>query len=105
MWQARGGSAWTCVACDGASRLARRPCDGLLYATPWYLEFYTIISVRHARVRLGGALREGARRAGKSCSDIRARTRSRESSASYLDRKSTRLNSSHGYISYAVFCL
>src|SRR2546429_6677453 len=24
---------------------------------------------------------------------------------SYLDRKSTRLNSSHGYISYAVFCL
>src|SRR5687768_17993517 len=27
----------------------------------------------------------------------------RESSAS--DRKSTRLNSSHGYISYAVFCL
>src|SRR5205809_134596 len=26
-------------------------------------------------------------------------------SASPLDRKSTRLNSSHGYISYAVFCL
>src|SRR2546422_2334542 len=24
---------------------------------------------------------------------------------SYADRKSTRLNSSHGYISYAVFCL
>src|SRR2546422_2447691 len=24
---------------------------------------------------------------------------------SVLDRKSTRLNSSHGYISYAVFCL
>src|SRR2546422_1315186 len=24
---------------------------------------------------------------------------------SLLDRKSTRLNSSHGYISYAVFCL
>src|SRR2546429_754794 len=23
----------------------------------------------------------------------------------YIDRKSTRLNSSHGYISYAVFCL
>src|SRR2546429_5721757 len=27
------------------------------------------------------------------------------SSIAYLDRKSTRLNSSHGYISYAVFCL
>src|SRR5687768_17639651 len=26
-------------------------------------------------------------------------------STSSLDRKSTRLNSSHGYISYAVFCL
>src|SRR5687768_18349988 len=26
-------------------------------------------------------------------------------SAAWLDRKSTRLNSSHGYISYAVFCL
>src|SRR2546422_4348912 len=26
-------------------------------------------------------------------------------SARALDRKSTRLNSSHGYISYAVFCL
>src|SRR5687768_18175190 len=25
--------------------------------------------------------------------------------ASFQDRKSTRLNSSHGYISYAVFCL
>src|SRR2546422_1968860 len=25
--------------------------------------------------------------------------------ASHIDRKSTRLNSSHGYISYAVFCL
>src|SRR2546422_7039353 len=28
-----------------------------------------------------------------------------EYSAEILDRKSTRLNSSHGYISYAVFCL
>src|SRR5687768_17967701 len=26
-------------------------------------------------------------------------------SAAIVDRKSTRLNSSHGYISYAVFCL
>src|SRR2546429_4776312 len=27
------------------------------------------------------------------------------STAGHRDRKSTRLNSSHGYISYAVFCL
>src|SRR2546422_7114115 len=28
-----------------------------------------------------------------------------QSPAVFVDRKSTRLNSSHGYISYAVFCL
>src|SRR2546429_6912424 len=31
--------------------------------------------------------------------------RVREHFAEHPDRKSTRLNSSHGYISYAVFCL
>src|SRR2546429_3161034 len=31
--------------------------------------------------------------------------RSRPAGKSRQDRKSTRLNSSHGYISYAVFCL
>src|SRR2546422_8112103 len=36
----------------------------------------------------------------------RGRTRESVSNAVIeLDRKSTRLNSSHGYISYAVFCL
>src|SRR2546422_3858466 len=33
------------------------------------------------------------------------RLRLRQMQRSRLDRKSTRLNSSHGYISYAVFCL
>ena len=28
-----------------------------------------------------------------------------ETTSHFVDRKSTRLNSSHGYISYAVFCL
>src|SRR3989449_11164213 len=28
-----------------------------------------------------------------------------ETARTFMDRKSTRLNSSHGYISYAVFCL
>src|SRR2546422_2348458 len=37
---------------------------------------------------------------------VTARTRERESQECRdQDRKSTRLNSSHGYISYAVFCL
>src|SRR2546422_8364501 len=33
------------------------------------------------------------------------RVRTRERKVVDADRKSTRLNSSHGYISYAVFCL
>src|SRR5687768_17829949 len=33
------------------------------------------------------------------------RSPSQDAPAARLDRKSTRLNSSHGYISYAVFCL
>src|SRR2546422_7343733 len=33
------------------------------------------------------------------------RTVKKEWQAGSVDRKSTRLNSSHGYISYAVFCL
>src|SRR2546422_2351447 len=34
-----------------------------------------------------------------------ARERRRRPGPAHRDRKSTRLNSSHGYISYAVFCL
>src|SRR2546422_6576137 len=35
----------------------------------------------------------------------KARAGIEKSLAKFVDRKSTRLNSSHGYISYAVFCL
>src|SRR2546422_10068329 len=35
----------------------------------------------------------------------RRRRRTARTASSARDRKSTRLNSSHGYISYAVFCL
>src|SRR2546429_2373537 len=48
----------------------------------------------------------------RSCSERRDATvprkvvsHDRDSPWKYRDRKSTRLNSSHGYISYAVFCL
>src|SRR2546422_5807016 len=41
-----------------------------------------------------------------SSADTRRSSQPRARSAAYRrDRKSTRLNSSHGYISYAVFCL
>src|SRR2546422_1971931 len=36
---------------------------------------------------------------------VRARSEVNLTGQVHLDRKSTRLNSSHGYISYAVFCL
>src|SRR5687768_17728863 len=65
---------------------------------------------RHARLLGDGARRPGstwlgaahgrdaphARRPDRDGAGVRGRK---------LDRKSTRLNSSHGYISYAVFCL
>src|SRR2546422_10555242 len=36
---------------------------------------------------------------------VRSRSSALSSTPPSIDRKSTRLNSSHGYISYAVFCL
>src|SRR5438128_2960670 len=41
----------------------------------------------------------------RDAADNAARTRTMRPTASLRDRKSTRLNSSHGSISYAVFCL
>src|SRR2546429_5156078 len=40
-----------------------------------------------------------------TCSALKRKYRDRLRAAGPADRKSTRLNSSHGYISYAVFCL
>src|SRR2546429_5498291 len=53
---------------------------------------------RAARDRLPGRLAAGARQPG-------VRQRLQDAVGAVPDRKSTRLNSSHGYISYAVFCL
>src|SRR5256884_4629141 len=50
-------------------------------------------------VRLGGTLRD------VGCALQQHRSRRRLQDEGEGDRKSTRLNSSHGYISYAVFCL
>src|SRR2546422_4696292 len=56
-----------------------------------------------------GTTRGGRRASGATsrCSRAspRPRRRRRTPPRSARDRKSTRLNSSHGYISYAVFCL
>src|SRR2546429_2170800 len=47
----------------------------------------------------------GKRRRGHHCHAFRRVKAVTMMTATPLDRKSTRLNSSHGYISYAVFCL
>src|SRR2546422_3448613 len=53
---------------------------------------------RPAAVRAGNQGADGVRGVGGNGSGVRPGPGER-------DRKSTRLNSSHGYISYAVFCL
>src|SRR2546422_8519516 len=70
--------------------MIRRPPRSTLFP-------YTTLfrSLRHAEGRTAAALPHRTARA--SVDDQR--------SGDQGDRKSTRLNSSHGYISYAVFCL
>src|SRR2546429_6275478 len=73
--------------------MIRRPPRSTLFP-------YTTLFRSHGHVR-------GSRTAGGACG---RRGRSRAGGAGAVhggaeDRKSTRLNSSHGYISYAVFCL
>src|SRR2546422_2197068 len=70
--------------------MIRRPPRSTLF--PYTTLFRSRVSVEPARARLERLKRE----------------LDRIQSIDYLaspDRKSTRLNSSHGYISYAVFCL
>src|SRR5687768_18291407 len=52
--------------------------------------------------RSGNSSRQGSHHVAQK---LMSSGRSRSSVTMVLDRKSTRLNSSHGYISYAVFCL
>src|SRR5687768_17745740 len=69
-------------------------------------------AVAHHTADARGRLRvDRPRRRGRDRHGQGARTRGRtaqdaaDERARSADRKSTRLNSSHGYISYAVFCL
>src|SRR2546422_8074624 len=57
-----------------------------------------------AHMNLGWAYEQKAMYA-KAVSEFEAASVQQPMSIGELDRKSTRLNSSHGYISYAVFCL
>src|SRR2546422_8432429 len=72
--------------------MIRRPPRSTLFP------YTTLFRSRHVAGRLAG----GEAGAGRI---LGALGRGREMSVTRRDRKSTRLNSSHGYISYAVFCL
>src|SRR2546429_7136349 len=82
--------------------MIRRPPRSTLFP---YTTLFRSVDAEIQRVR-----RDGRRDADPSrpCGDdlrIQARSRHQVQPRHKPDRKSTRLNSSHGYISYAVFCL
>src|SRR2546422_8605170 len=74
------------------------------------LSLHDALPISPAR-RGGARAAEGPERAARAAlrappgGPIRRRRSARRWRATLRDRKSTRLNSSHGYISYAVFCL
>src|SRR5687768_18109097 len=89
--------------------MIRRPPRSTLFP------YTTLFRSQTAGVRIGRQPNVPGRLAGAAVhqpeppDDRRVRVREavlrRGQSCSVPDRKSTRLNSSHGYISYAVFCL
>src|SRR5216684_5936061 len=82
--------------CDGAQR-ARRTFFFLMIRRPprsTLFPYTTLFRSVHPDQRRAGVRRQRRR----GCF-------SRRRDQGWTDRKSTRLNSSHGYISYAVFCL
>src|SRR2546422_1848952 len=84
--------------------MIRRPPRSTLFP---YTTLFRSRGRDHPRQR-GGRGHAGAGRAARAA-PVRARTagaaRAHGAHLAVQDRKSTRLNSSHGYISYAVFCL
>src|SRR2546422_7002254 len=73
--------------------MIRRPPRSTLF--PYTTLFRSLLSFRMGRGQVRG--RAGQRVTRRAAEDY--------DGTRQLDRKSTRLNSSHGYISYAVFCL
>src|SRR5689334_23595678 len=87
--------------------MIRRPPRSTLF--PYTTLFRSICDGRQRRGPLGGISGAHTRTQGARQGNARAaRRRCEPARLSYLhleDRKSTRLNSSHSSISYAVFCL
>src|SRR2546429_6485238 len=63
------------------------------------------LPISRVRHRCAGRLQGGTRRSPSFRAESGAQGGAEGAAPYARDRKSTRLNSSHGYISYAVFCL
>src|SRR2546422_2352827 len=84
--------------------MIRRPPRSTLF--PYTTLFRSQDALQHLRRREGGLRHLDLRLAALLAThDQHVARRVNPQPAAGLDRKSTRLNSSHGYISYAVFCL
>src|SRR2546429_4581168 len=81
--------------------MIRRPPRSTLF--PYTTLFRSAVGIAELAVLAEGALEEAGADRADLVADDRAAGVLLDSCAA--DRKSTRLNSSHGYISYAVFCL
>src|SRR2546422_3726511 len=80
--------------------MIRRPPRSTLFP------YTTLFRSGRARCHLGGAARKGHdRRRRQNQGAAKPKQPVETMDVCNVDRKSTRLNSSHGYISYAVFCL
>src|SRR2546422_7576685 len=85
--------------------MIRRPPRSTLFP---YTTLFRSLSVKLLVEHLGqdrGNVNRGCRQWQLTASPSHYLVRNSISSLTLRDRKSTRLNSSHGYISYAVFCL
>src|SRR3712207_7557166 len=82
--------------------MIRRPPRSTLFP---YTTLFRSPPRRVAHAGRRGSRRGAARRCVGRPGGGRAHARVREGAGRLLDRKSTRLNSSHANISYAVFCL
>src|SRR2546422_8472325 len=82
--------------------MIRRPPRSTLFP---YTTLFRSLAGRARVVLAGGDRGHGARVLATLGAGRRPLARARVGDLVRRDRKSTRLNSSHGYISYAVFCL
>src|SRR2546422_6287634 len=83
--------------------MIRRPPRSTLF--PYTTLFRSKSQGHRASTRQIASRPEKIQSPGRIRIDLRLDFRTTPNEPKHVDRKSTRLNSSHGYISYAVFCL